>query len=408
MVSFIALFAIALSLNAVLATCSTSNSGFVTIDRVVADGVLYLDCEDIAVTVGNSIDIEVVFTANADVDNARVKVYTEGYKNDVTETSSEFRLVKDKTYVKKFTLNMPSSMDLDTDPENLALNVRVYAKDVDAVEKSYKISVQKESYSLDILSIESDSEVVAGDTLALDVVVENNGANRLDNVYVKASIPELGISKKVYFGDIEYTEDDNDEDINDAVEKTIYLNIPRNSIPGVYNIEVEASNYDETVKAKKSITVQSVEAGVIPTVTAKTVAIGGETEFELVLVNTNDRMVVYSITPGESEGLIVESGQSIVTVPADSSTTVKVRVKATESATEGTHLVTVNVNSESGLVRQVTFSANVEGTSSTTTNTVFVLTVVLAIVFVVLLIVLIVLLTKKPAETEEFGETSYY
>jgi len=32
----------------------------------------------------------------------------------------------------------------------------------------------------------------------------------------------------------------------------------------------------------------------------------------------------------------------------------------------------------------------------------------LAIIFIVLLIVLIVLLTKKPAEIEDFGETSYY
>jgi preprotein translocase subunit SecG len=36
------------------------------------------------------------------------------------------------------------------------------------------------------------------------------------------------------------------------------------------------------------------------------------------------------------------------------------------------------------------------------------LTVILAVIFVVLLIVLIALLAKKPAETEELGETSYY
>ena len=46
--------------------------------------------------------------------------------------------------------------------------------------------------------------------------------------------------------------------------------------------------------------------------------------------------------------------------------------------------------------------------SSVTANGVLILTVVLVIIFVVLLIVLIVLLTRRPAETEEFGETSYY
>jgi preprotein translocase subunit SecG len=42
------------------------------------------------------------------------------------------------------------------------------------------------------------------------------------------------------------------------------------------------------------------------------------------------------------------------------------------------------------------------------TDPVVIWTVVLVIVFVVLLIILIVLLTKRPTETEEFGETSYY
>ena len=141
-------------------------------------------------------------------------------------------------------------------------------------------------------------------------------------------------------------------------------------------------------------------------ITSKSISVGQETIYSVVIVNPSDRMVVYTITPEESKGLIVDVAEPIVTVPADSSRTVKIRVKATESADEGTHLIVVNVNSESGLVKQVSLTANVEDTGRT--DTVFVLTVILAIIFVVLLIVLIVLLTKKPAETEEFGETSYY
>jgi len=47
-------------------------------------------------------------------------------------------------------------------------------------------------------------------------------------------------------------------------------------------------------------------------------------------------------------------------------------------------------------------------TGITSNNTVLILTVILVIIFVVLLVILIVLLTRKPAESEEFGETSYY
>ena len=139
----------------------------------------------------------------------------------------------------------------------------------------------------------------------------------------------------------------------------------------------------------------------------------------MVLVNPNDKMIVYSITPETSEGLSTSVDQPVVAIPAGSSKTVQVTVKATSTATQGTHLVTVDVNSDSGLVKQVSYSVTVENSSTTSTtptgaatsvtaNGVLILTVVLVIIFVVLLIVLIVLLTRKPAETEEFGETSYY
>ena len=137
---------------------------------------------------------------------------------------------------------------------------------------------------------------------------------------------------------------------------------------------------------------------------SKTLDIGQEVSYDLVIVNSGSKMKVYTLTPEEAKGLIVET-DSIVTVPADDSKTVKVKVKATESADEGTHVISVNVESEGELVKTVNFSANVEKAQAG--NSVVVLTIVLAIIFVVLLIILIVLLTRKPA-TMETEETSYY
>ena len=129
-------------------------------------------------------------------------------------------------------------------------------------------------------------------------------------------------------------------------------------------------------------------------------------------------MVVYTITPEESKGVLVEVTEPVVTVGADSSRTVQILARATKDADEGTYVVTVNAISEAGMSKQVSFSVNVEKSSSSgitgsvvggNANTAVVLTVILVIVFVVLLIVLIVLLTKRPAEqSEEFGETNYY
>lgn len=412
LVSFVALFAIALALQTVFA------SDIVTITSVKVNGVTASSSTPaIAGEVSDTVPVEVEFVANADVSDARVKVSIEGYKDDISAITPRFLLVNGSKYVKRFTLQLPSSMDLSDLTEALDLQVEVSAKGENSVERSFAIEMQRDLYSLNVLSVDAPSKATAGNTVALDIVLENNGNSRLDNAYVEASIPELGITRKVYFGDLSPLEEDSYEDIRDTNNKVLYLTIPRTAQPGDYNIVVQAYNYDTSTTVKKRITVEGTgsQTGVIPSITSRTVAPGEETTFDVVLVNPNDRMVVYSIVPDQSEGLLVNVAEPVITVGADSSKTVQVKVKATNSVVEGTHLVTVSVNTESGLERKVTFTVNVEKASSsgsvtgiTGSNTVLILTVILVIIFVVLLVILIVLLTRKPAETEEFGETSYY
>lgn len=409
LVSFIAFLAIAFVLTTVMA------SDMVTITEVRVNGIVaHNAAPTIAGEVSDTVPVEVEFTANRDVSDVRVRVSIEGYKEDVYESTPRFLIVNGSKYVKRFALKLPSTMDMNDLTEKLSLDVRVTAKDEDDVENNYAIEMQKDLYSLNILSVDSPNKAIAGNTIALDVVLENNGNSRLDNTYVKASIPELGVERTVYFGDLSPVEQDTYDNIRNTNEKILYLSIPRNAVPGTYNIQVEAYNYDTSVVAKQKLVVEGVMSGILPTSTSKTVSVGEETTFDVVLVNPNDRMVVYTLTPSQSNGLIIDVSEPVVTVPADSSRTVKVKVKATDSAEEGTHVVTVNVNTESGLERKADFTLNVEKASTskpivtTGSDTVLILTVILVIIFVVLLIVLIVLLTKRPAETEEFGETSYY
>lgn len=416
LVSFVALFAMILTLAAV--TAITTSGDFVKIDRVEANDVVLTPGTTYVGQVSDTIPIDVELSALKNVtDRVKVKVYIEGFKDDIEE-SVVLRTPLEKGihgYTARFSLKFPSTMDIEDISEDLTLNIRVSAQGEDAIEESYSIRMERDLYSLNILSIEASEKAAAGSTVEMNVVLQNNGAERLDNIYVKASIPELGIERKVYFGDIgpnPESDEDYYSNIRDTTERKVYLTIPRNANPGTYNIEVEAYNYDTSTTAKKKVVVSGLESGILPGVAAKTISIGEEATFNVVLVNPNDRMVVYSITPEESKGLIISVEEPIVSVPADSSKTVKVKVKATNSAEEGTHLVTVNVNTESGLVKQVSYSVNIEKPKTTggtvATNSVLILTVILVIIFVVLLIVLIVLLTRKPAETEEFGETSYY
>lgn len=414
MVSFIALFAITFALSTVVA------QGFVDVTDVEFNGVsMNLDnvANAIAIDASDSVPVEVKFNSNADVEDVRVKVYIEGFKNDIEDETSRFLILDGNTYVKRFTLKMPSTEDFDDLSDDLELLVRVSAKGEASQEISIPLTVQRELHSLNLLSIDLSDVVVAGNSVAVDVVVENNGYDRLDNVYVKASIPGLGVSRKVYAGDLAPTVDDFDDDINDAVVKRVYLTIPNNAAPGNYEIEVEAYNYDASITAVGRVVIEDVQGGVIPSSTSRTISAGQETTFDLVLVNPSNRMVVYNIMPEETKGVLVDVSEPVVAVGADSSRTVKVKVRATENADEGTYIATVNANTDTGVAKAVSFSVSVEEPSKVSgvtgravdgTNNTVVLTVVLVIIFVVLLIILIVLLSKRPAESEEFGETNYY
>jgi len=426
MVSFFALFALAFALS----TVTAASDDFVKINDVVLNFNQLLGYGPIAVDVSDNLVVDIMFTSNRDASDVRVKVELEGggFRDDVSAKTSRFHIVNGSKYSKRLTLDIPSSLDFDELVKDLEISVEISADDESTVREvkdglTLDLKVQRQEYSLNFLTVDMTQEAVPGDTIALDVVLENNGHEELENVYIKASIPELGIERRIFAGDIDelderdFCEIDGENDCGDlnredTVNKRLYMTIPRNAMPGVYEVVIEAFNFDTTITTKDRVVVNSLQSGVLPSVTARSVEVGEETTFDVVLINPNDRMVVYTITPEESKGLIVEVIEPIVTVPADSSRTVKVRVKATESAEEGTHLVTVNVNSESELVRQVNFTVNVEKATGTsfrgTSNAIVILTIVLVIIFVVLLIVLIVLLTKRPAEPEEFGETSYY
>jgi len=318
LVSIVALFAIVLTLNAVIASEVDVDINDVKVNDVSLMG------STAAGFVSNNVPVEIEFTSNADLEDVRVKVYIEGYKDDISESTSRFNTFNGSTYLKRFSLELPSSMDLDDNPEDLVLFVRISAKGQVALEREYSIRMQRDTYALEFLSIDADEKVAAGSVLALDIVVKNNGNDRLDDTYVKASIPELGISQRVYFGDIESDSDLDYDYIRDSLNKRVYLAIPADAVSGVYNIEVEAYNYDAIVTANKKVMVSGVA----------------------------------------KEEIEDNEGEAKPVSPAEQTT-----------------------------------GAN---------NTVLILTVILAIIFVVLLVVLIVLLAKKPAEAEEFGETSYY
>ena len=228
----------------------------VNISDVQVDGTSILgETSDIAASPGDTISVKVKFTSVEDLNDVKLSAYIDGYKSDVYASTARFNVLANKTYIKTLSIKLPSALDMDDVDETLTLTVRVANKDDDK-ETTCGLTWQKDSYEFDVLSVDAPLEASAGDVIALDVVLTNQGTDTLENSFVTAGIPELGVQKKAYFGDI-YAEDNYDgyDNNEDARERRIYLIIPSDAPTGVYQIEVSASNYDASSTVKKNIAI---------------------------------------------------------------------------------------------------------------------------------------------------------
>ena len=389
-----------------------SASAFVDIQEVNINGIEIDNpgssaSVDVGAFAGDTISVRTTFTASQTDEEARVTARIIGEPGSYVDTS-EFAVLSGNTYSRLLNVELPFDLDDNLD-EFFTLEVTIEGKDTDStVETEIRIDIQRENDVLQILALESNDEVSAGENLILDAVVKNRGRQEAEDTFVRVTIPALGISKTVYIADLSAV-DDGIADEEDAALGRVYLNIPRGTPAGVYNVEVHAFNDESSVVATRKVVVlgANAESDVITSRTSRTFATGEEQMYTMTIVNADNRIRVYELILETANGLEVELDESLVAVPAGSSKTVRLTTVASD---EGNYNFAVNVHSNGELVEKQNFVANVQGRSGSvgsTGNAAVVLTIILAIIFVVLLVVLIVLLTRKPEKSEDFGE-SYY
>jgi hypothetical protein len=379
LVSFVMLVSTLFLLSTVSATVVGLNGNF-TVDKVTINDV---DAVDASVIAGELVVVEVTFTADEDASDVRVTVELEGNKVDVEGTTAPFDVLANKTYKKSMVLRVPFELQENVD-DVLTLNLEIKGNGVTSFVGSEDVTVQRPSYNVDFMSVNT-GQAVAGKTLSVDVVLKNTGYNKLDDLYVTVSIPELDVKRMVYARDLVQIKVDEDND--DTVEVSVNLDLPFNAKQGVYNLEVEAKNSDMKLNKVKEILVKNDFSSMA--------FVSGS---NLVLLNPTDSLMVLRLVPQFSEGVSITLSENVVTIPAGSS-------KAVTVSATGSEEYTVDVFKMNGeLVESVKLTAK---TSSTGSEFVTVLTAVLLVVFLVLLAVLVVLVTKKPQKDEEFSE-SYY
>lgn len=406
-VSLVALFAVAL-----FAIANVSAS-FGSIQRIEVNDINAFLSQDIGVDAGETLSIEVVFRATDTVEDVRVEAEILG-DPDLRTVSKELSVVQGKIYRWVLTLKMPESLDEEDLEEDLDLFVSVESKDAGRADSfGIDLTLQRESNDIEILDVDMENEVNAGDVLTLDVVVKNRGRQTSEDTFVVARIPALKLEDRAYFGDLtpmDVGEEPGPED-EDTNERRLSLKMPSNTPAGVYVVEVEASNDDATTTITKKVAVTGAEkkTQIVAPIHSRSVDAGETAEYTLVLVNSGTQVGVFELVIESPTGLTVDVSEPVVAVPAGSSKTVELKVKADKA---NNYNFAVNVHSGGELVAREEFTTVVEGAKAGgdvigKTNPTVLLTVVLAVIFVVLLIVLIVLLTRKPEKSEEFGE-SYY
>ncbi|MGK0209041.1 MAG: hypothetical protein ACI83O_000304 [Patescibacteria group bacterium] len=369
------------------------------------DSIVLSDTSDVSVSVGDTVPVRVTFTADIDATDVKLRASLEGLREDIAESTNRFDIVAGKTYTKLLNLEMPSSITIRDDTKPLTLYVEVVNAN-DKSENTFAITVQRESYDLSVLSVDYNTKVTAGDVFPVSVVLKNTGFNRVDDNYVVAAIPDLGISSRGYVGDLIAVEDYIDyDDEEDSANKVVYLQVPRNAPAGVYEMTVTVYNSDSETQVKKLISVgQAAGSTVVATSRIQDVSAGQTAEFDLIIVNTANSAKVFQVDTSSSNDLVV-SAPSVVVVGAGSSETVTVQAAVPKGTAKGAYTFATEVEG-----KQVMFTANVvngNGGSSSYSSTIG-LTVVLIIVFVVLLAVLIILISRKDNNTVEEVETSYY
>ena len=401
--SLVAILAVAIVASMVAATSTLD----VNIHQIEVDG-LDATSNSVAVVAGTRVPVTVDFTANENASDVVVSAWFQGERSETFVENDFADLIDGRNYKLRLSVNVPSDVDPE---EELTLFVRIET-DSGNYEEELTLQGQREADSLEVLLVDFEPNAKPGETVPITVVLKNMGRQEAEDTFVSVKIPELSISRSAYFEDLSPVDvcdsDDGDCDQTDSRERRLFITIPEDAKSGEYEISVRAFNGEtETVVAKKlTVLAPRAEGNVLTNPASKQFAVGQEVSYDLVLVNSGNKIAIYNLAPATSDALSIRLSEPVAIVPAGSSKIVKVYVTANR---EGTFPFSVEVTSDN-FTKEVSYLATVEGralSGGSTSSNIVALTIVLAIIFVVLVIILVVLLTRRPEKTEEFGE-SYY
>jgi len=362
----------------------------------------------VSVQIGETIPIEVIEIASANYSDVVItaELVYNGKKVDV-ETGA-FDMIEGTIYTKTLDLKIPANIKTTAPGESYTLAVRMQDNKGNEIGwQQFEVTVQRTNDEVTIQKVMT-TYAKAGSPTLVTIVAKNTGSDDLEDVYVKVSIPKIGLVAEERLGDIAAIDEGEDEDVATA---DVPLRIPENTEDGTYSLVVEiySDNGDVESSVTKSIVINGVAPAekfveVVPTLISQDMEQGKTTTYNLRVANLDTSAKTFSVSVEGTEGWATSQISPIsVTLAPESGQTITVAVTAANNALIGEHKFSVKVKSDEA-EKSVSLAANVRE-KTVGIDALLISVVVLAIVLVILIAVLVK--TRKGNEGIE-TEESYY
>ncbi|MCD4759700.1 hypothetical protein K8R33_02340 [archaeon] len=299
------------------------------------------------------------------------------------------------------------TIEIDSDDGllgNEVLNVKMRSRDgTHESEFTILLSVSRERNFVEIYDVNfrQGMQYEAGELMTVSIGVVNEGRNEEEDIYVKMTIPELGLTTRSDRFDLVV---DGDEVADDEkyykLHKTLFLELPVGTPVGVYDVHFEAiyDDGDEKDEAVYSIVVgasSDVTSGISMDTQHQTIGAGKAIVYKVLFDNTN---VDYNIeVSGVNFGTVEvreEDDEAYIFVSID------------EDTNAGSYDFTVIVKAGTNVLEEFDVTADVVSSDSEASysDVKSGLEIGFAVLLVILVILGIILVAKKLGKGDEIEE----
>lgn len=338
----------------------------VSIDSVEIEGNAIAESENNFIIVDKGekkLKLRVRLTALGNVEDAHIDaVLAFENGNVVADATSTFDILDGLNSVNELELPLISKFEQN----NFRLKVKVVDAEGDAEEKLYGLRISQKKFPFVISSIGLDQNAAeAGKSIVAKLSFKNSGVVPLEGVYIKASIPELGISSSKFADRISYNAD---SDFNEE----FILKIPENAQTGTYTLkaelvsqfagESEAREIPLFVAGKNDQKLQVVNEKLIINVPVSIQEIkndGSEVVYPFILTNQGPDSNTYTLMlDGAGWARLRLSESNTFVINPKESKTISI-FASTKTKAEGEQIFLANVKSNRKVLKQIPLKGDV-------------------------------------------------